>query len=131
MMASSSSLMMHLLPCRQLMFARAAFSNFNPPEYYNQKQITKEKVHDAILRYQKHKSDTGSPSAQSTNYHSLLFHPHFIINIITVAGATEKILNLVRHFAVNKKDHASWRGYQVIFCISSTYSILSLTVICL
>lgn len=58
-----------------------------------QKQITGAKVTAAVLKFQKHKVDTGSSAVQ-------------------IAVLTEKIISLARHFAIHKKDHHSKRGFQ-------------------
>ena len=64
----------------------------------NSKQILKNKIHEAVKKYQIRDGDTGSTAVQ-------------------IAALTEKIMNLTRHFAMHKKDHHGKRGFEVS-CIS-------------
>ena len=60
-----------------------------------QKDITSYKVSLAFQKFQKHVTDSGSPTVQ-------------------IAVATEKILNMARHTAVHRKDKHSNRGFQMM-----------------
>lgn len=97
-------------------------SQIDLSRFANQKEITAVKVQEAIIKHQRHKSDTGSPAVQSklcvdswlvltifvSRIWLLLFSSLYI-----VATATEKILSLAKHFSTHRKDYASRRGYQV------------------
>jgi len=61
----------------------------------NQKEITGHKISLSIKKFQSHATDSGSAAVQ-------------------IAVATEKILNMVRHTALHKKDKASNRGFQMM-----------------
>lgn len=61
----------------------------------NQKEITKFKIRQKVEQLQQHKLDTGSSSVQ-------------------IAVMTEKIINMTRHFAANRKDKGSTRSFQIL-----------------
>ena len=61
----------------------------------NQKDITAHKISLSIKKFQSHATDSGSAAVQ-------------------IAVATEKILNMVRHTALHRKDKHSNRGFQIM-----------------
>ncbi len=63
-------------------------------ETANQKQILHDKIHQAVEKYKNHDGDTGS-------------------SMVQIAVITERIYNLARHMAANRKDHSTKRGLEV------------------
>jgi len=63
-------------------------------ETANSKQLLHDRIYKVIERFKQEDGDTGSAAVQ-------------------IAVMTERIQNLARHFAGNKKDFGSRRGFQV------------------
>lgn len=63
-------------------------------ETANSKQLLHDRIYKVIERFKQEEGDTGSAAVQ-------------------IAVMTERIQNLARHFAGNKKDFGSRRGFQV------------------
>jgi ribosomal protein S15P/S13E len=87
------------------------------------KELYQHRVGEAVKKFGRHKSDTGTYGVQSKTSGSAITLPVLVVYFgkcdglllfcCAVATMTEQIQNLTRHFMQHKKDKGSKRGFMV------------------